>query len=213
MAAGMFGDVGSMFMGLASSAVYWLGIILFTTMILGVFAAAIYYLTFKYKVTIFHLSGSGNGNLGIGRIRINRIKWNKKKTAWKTLFPLFNRKEHNPFDAEFLYPGNNIFACEVNGELQPMEAKLIQDKLSMEPVTHHIKEWQALQHKKNAEETAKQDFWSQNKDFFMVIGTALCCCVLVGATIYFTYKFATAGTQEMRGLASAIRGLSEGIGR
>lgn len=205
--------IGPMVMGYAGMIVYWIGIILFAVVLVGVLLFGYYYFSFKYKATIFELSGSGNNLMGIGKIKRNKIKWNKKKTCWKTLFPLFNKVEHKPFDSEYIYPGNNIFACEVNGVLQPAEANIIQEKLCLQPVEHHIREWQGFQHKKNAEETAKQDFWSQNKDFFMVIGTALFCCVLVGATIYFTYKFATTGTGEIRGLADAIRGITQAAGR
>lgn len=196
------------FAGVGSQIIYWLGVILFAVAFFGLVFWVYYYMGFPMRLTIFKLNGSLKGGYELGRIKRNKMKWNKDKTAWKTLFPLFNKKELKPFESDQAYAGNKIFGYEIAGEIKPLDISFDHEELKIKPVEYHIRQWQSLTHKKHAEEFAEHNFWQDNKQFFMTVLTALFCCALVGVTIYFTYKFATAGTGEIRSLAEAIRGLS-----
>ena len=74
------------------------------------------------------------------------------------------------------------------------------------PVPYYIRNWQSLQHKKNAMEYAKMGFWEENKYFFITLGVVALCFILCGAVIYFTYKYAAGGREDARMTADAIRG-------
>lgn len=229
---------------------YWLGILFASGAILAVMVAGYYYLTFRYSMTIFPLYGSGkDGVFSFGRPRGNRFKWNKRKTAWKQMLPLMNKKEIEPFDQEYIYPGNKLYAFEINNQLIPgrvnielkpkdpnvslREKEAIEDEINkllkirygetsfipcaveipqsedeirakINPVPHHVREWQSLQHKKNALEFAETDWWSENKTLFTALAVTLFCCILCGFTIWYTYKFAVGGLVEGKEIAQII---------
>ena len=62
-----------------------------------------------------------------------------------------------------------------------------------------------LEIKEAAEDYQNKQGWDKYKDFLLTIGTVAFCVILVGATIYFTYKFAGGGTTAINNLADAIR--------
>ena len=183
---------------MVNQAMRWLGILLISSGILSVIATVYYTIGFQIKATEFKLFGSSKtGNYSIGRPKKNRYKWIKNRSAWKPLFPLFNKKEIEPFDSEFIYPGNRVWSIIINDTLIPCRINIEKTKEQMnaeiKPVPLSIRNWQSLMHKKHAIEFAKQGFWEENKQLIMVIGTVLFCCVLCGATIWMAYKFGATG--------------------
>lgn len=199
----------SSFTGMGVNIVYWLGWFLLLFLVMGGFLAVFYLMTFKIKAETWELYGSGKeGVLAIGKKKGNRLRWVKQKSAWRALFPLFNKKDIEPFDSEFIYPGKQIYAFKLNDAWIPGRININKDgeelKTEINPVPYYIRNWQSIQHKRNAQEFAEHNFWEDNKYFFMTIITAGLCLVMVGLTVYFTYQFATGGTGAMNGLASAI---------
>lgn len=165
--------------------------------------------TFPYKMTIFPLYGSGrNNNYSISKPRSNRVKWNKNKTAWVLMYPLFKGKEIEPFDSDYIYPGKTLIAFEDSGNILPGQVELtnINDSVTgcIKPVPYHIRNWQSLAYKKHAIEFASDNWWEQNKMLvYMIIAVGI-CCVLCGFTVYYTYQYATAGMGKMDLVATAI---------
>lgn len=179
-----------------SQAMYWGGIILGSTLILVFFYFIIHYISFDHNMTYWELYGSGkDGIFSIGKQKNNQVKWVKNKTAWRTLFPLFNKNDIEPFDSEYLYPGKKIYAFKINNIHIPGRINInkTEEEIRGEinPVPYHYRNWQSLQHKLNEQEFAKQSFWEDNKYFFMVVITAAICLGVVGLTVYLTYKFAS----------------------
>lgn len=198
--------------GVISQTMYWTGIILIAVIIIAAFVA-IYYLTlFKIKATVITMYGSArDGTFSFGKPKKNRLRWNRGKTAWLSLFPLGNKIEREPFDTEFIYPGKEVYIFELNDLWVPgrININVSEDDLRMDinPVPYYVRNWQSLTHKKNAIEFAKHSFWEDNKYFIMGTIAVLICCSLCGATIYFTYKFATGGTAALSGLSQAINNM------
>jgi hypothetical protein len=198
---------------------YWLGIILISILILAAMGAVYYFLSFPYKVTIFPLYGSGrDGIFSIGKPKSNRVRWgNKDKNYWRSMFPLFNKKEIKPFDSEFIYQGRNLFAFEFNNQWFPARINAeSEDKVrgEIKMIPHEVLNWLSLQYKKNAQEYSNQDWWSENKNMVYALIAVACCCVLCGVTVYFTYKFAGAGRGDIQGLTNAIQNFAtlKGVG-
>ena len=196
-----------------ANAIYWLGIVLFSTVILGGMYFVYRTITFNIKATIFPLYGSGkDGVFSIGKPKTNRLRWTKNRTAWQKLKPLFNKKELKPFDSEYIYPGNHIFAYELNDELMPgrIDIGLEEEKirLTIKPVPYEIRNWQSFIHKKHSEEFAKINFWEQNKQMLLTAGVCVAILVAVSVTVYFTYEFATGGTAKMSALTDAITNMN-----
>ena len=197
---------------LVGQAIYWLGMILLAFIILGVMVAVYYFLTFNIKATVIPMYGSGkDGIFSFGQPKNNRVRWNKNKTSWKSLFPLFNKEEREPFDDEYLYPKKQIYVFELNNQWIPGRININQGekeiRAEVNPVPYYVRNWQSLTHKKNAAEFAKQGFWEENKYFIITLGVILFNCVLCGAVIYFTYKFAGGGRADLQSLTETLRNI------
>ena len=204
------GDLTSSFAGMGSKIIFWVGYSLLGLIMLGVMVMIFLYLQYTIKVDVYQLYGSGkSGQFSIGKKKKNRVKWIKKRTAWKPLWPMMNKKEIEPFDSEYMYPGKQIMVFESNNEWTPIRLNIEKDgkgfKGELNPVPYYVRNWQSIQHKKHANEFAEHNFWEDNKYFFMVVMTAGLCLVMVGLTVYFTYKFASGGNAAMSGLADAMR--------
>lgn len=201
------------FGGVVSQLIYWTGVSVASAGILAVFIGIYYMTSFPFKVTVLPLVGSGEkGKFSIGKIKSNRIRYsNKQRTAWRTLWPLMNNKDVEPFPAHNIYAGKQIFAYELDGELIPARIDVLgqADSVKISPVPHYIRNWQSLQHKKIDKELSEHGFWEENKYFIMVIVTALICLILVGMTVYFTYKYAAPGLAQTKDLTAVIKGLGQ----
>ena len=199
--------------GVGGQIIYWLTYFV-VFIVIGVGGYALFhFLSFNIKATEIPLFGSGKkGNMGFGKPKKNRFKWINQRSAWRPLYPLFNRKEIEPFADEYIYPGNHVFAFKIGETLVPGEC-IIDDKgdkieTSIKPVPYYIRNWQSYSHKKTNQEYASQSFWEQNKFFIMGVITVAICCAVCFATIYISYKFAAPGLADVRSLADAIQGIN-----
>jgi len=193
-----------------SKIMYWVGYVLLIIVILGLFVAIYFFLQFNIKAEVYTLYGSGkDGVYSFSKPVRNRVRWINKKTAWRAIFPLFNKKDIEPFDQEYIYPGKNIKAFDFNGEWIPGRINIKQNedtlKAEINPIPYYVRNWQSLKHKEHAQEFAEHNWWADNKYFFMVIITAGLCLVMVGVTVYFTYNYATGGLNAANGIADALR--------
>lgn len=213
----------------SGSIIYWGGYV-FMGLIVGALVFAVVKLRgFNIQAIIWPVTGSGTGNMTIGKPIFNKFKWNGKRTAWIKKKPLFSKKEYPPFEQKYIYPGNRIYCYEINGELIPAEIhvnrtkhiigedgeeQILADPMNVNPVPYHLREWQAMEHKKNMSEYSNKDWFNENKQFIMTIGAVLFCCVLCGVTIYLAFKFAGGGVSSMNSLTDAIKGLGQipGVG-
>lgn len=180
----------------------------------------VYYLfSFNIKAEVYKLYGSGrDGIYSFSKPQKNRVKWVKRKTAWRAMKPFFNKKDIEPFDQEYIYPGNTIKAFEFNGEWVPGRINIREDeetlKAEINPIPYYVRNWQSLKHKEHAQEFAEHNWWADNKYFIMVLVTAGLCLLMVGITVYFTYNYATGGTEAAAGLTDALKNFNTigGIG-
>ena len=191
-------------------AVYWLGIALIIIIILSIFAVIAYWISYPYKVTVFPMYGSGkDGIFSIAKRKYNKIRWNKSKTAWIKMFPVFKTEEVEPFDSEYIYPGNQLYAFDLNGVWQPgrVNIKQTEDEIRSEinPVPYYVRNWQSLQHKKHAIEFAEHNWWDDNKAWVYMLIAVVACCVLCGATVYLTYKYAAPSREMMTEFTKTLK--------
>lgn len=182
---------------------------LLLVLVFGVFGILYYYISFPYKVTVFPLYGSGkDGVFSIGRPKKNRVKWIKNKTAWKKMYPLLSRKEIEPFDSEYIYPGKRIYAFELNGEWSPGRINIQQTEEQLRAeiniVPYHIRNWQSMQHKRHAMEFSGNSFWDENKALFIGMIVSLGCLIAVCVTIYFVVTYAGGVGDSISKLAKVL---------
>lgn len=191
-------------------AIYWLGYGLLAVVMIAVMLLAYYFLSFNYKVWVFPIYGSGkDGVFSVQKPKSNRIKWIKKQTAWRAMWPIFNRKDIEPFDAEFIYPGKRIYAFELNNEWIPGRVNIDKSEGAMRaeinPVPYFVRNWQGLQYKQNAIEYSNPGWWDENKHLVLGIITVAICVVGMLIAIYFTYKYLAPGRADIQAFTSALR--------
>lgn len=196
--------------GAVGSVFYWLGYGILALALMGVLGIGYYFISFNYKVWVFPIYGSGkDGVFSVQKPKKNRVKWIKHQTAWRKMFPLFNRKEIEPFDTEFIYPGKTIYAFELNNEWVPGRININKTEDSMRaeinPVPYFVRNWQGLQYKQNAVEYSMPGFWEENKQLIMGVLTVAICLAAMLAAIYFTYKYLAPGRADLAAFTSAIK--------
>ena len=201
------------FVGTLATIIYWLGYGLLAALIIFIFSIGFYWFSYPIKASVFPMYGSGkDGVFSIGKRKYNRIRWNKTRTSWIRMFPVFKTVEVEPFDSEYIYPGKQVYAFELNDLWVPGRLNITQgeDEIRTEinPVPYSLRAWLTLDQKINEIDFAENNWWEQNKGFvYMLIAVAL-CCALCGGTVYLTYKFAAGGTGAMNNLADAIRNVA-----
>lgn len=188
------------------SAMYWIQIVLLAAVILGGIWFAYYYFSFKYDLTVFPLKGGVQG-YAIDKPKKNRLRWTKRRTSWQPMWPLFTGRRLEPFDDKYVYPGNKVFAYELNGELIPANIATLtgEGEKVISPVPHYIRNWQSIERKRNEMEFAQHNFWADNKGLIFTLLAVVACCILCGVTVYITYQFAAGGTASMDRLSAAIQ--------
>lgn len=166
-----------------------------------------YVARFRIKATVFEVVGSGNGDqLAVGKKKYQRFRWNRKKTAWVPLFPLFGKQDIEPFSTENVYANNNIIALRMPDQTYiPVKIQLsdkvgkknekgeplaLKEMISeMNPVPHYLRKWNEIEIQQDEIEFQSQNFWEQNKAIIVTIVVAFLCLLLVGITIYLTYRY------------------------
>jgi len=214
MAAGnvlsALGDIN--FAGYLSSIMKWAGYGIAIIAIIAVLFFIYYNFSFKVKMVYWELYGSGSGDgLAVGKRKTARFKLNKTKTAWKKMWD-FSKKEYEPFPDKFVYQANTVYAFKLGERFIPASLTVTKNEAgaleaSVDPVPNYLRNWDAIEARRDTEEFTKQDFWSQNKIWFITIGTVALCCILVGVTVYFTYKYSGLKAADTSRLIDAIRGI------
>lgn len=199
---------------LITNMIYYLGLGLFALAFLVIAFFVLYMTSYKYKITYWEVVGNASKGLTVDQPRKNRARWNKDKTAWQLMYPLFRGKEVEPFNAEHIYPGKSCYAFKFGEALVPAKIS-VSDKEEgiITPIPYHIRNWQKLELKQNELEFAKTGFWENNKAFFMTIICVALCVGLAGVTVYYTYQFATGGRDSMNALTQAINSIATYGGR
>ena len=207
---------------LAAAMAQWFGIFLLAALIITAFVMIYYFTSFPISADVFPMYGSGkDGVLAVGIKKKNKVKWINHRTAWRSMFPLFNKIDRDQFDSEFIYPGKGkkkqVYVFDFNEQWNPGRINIEQTeeeiRSQINPVPYHVRNWQSLQHKKNAQEFAKNGFWEENKSFFTVLAVVAFCCILCGTVIYFTFKYAGGGREDALMIANAIKGFASGAGQ
>lgn len=203
-------------LGFMGQAMWWLGYALLGVAIIGAIVFVYYVSAFKIKANVLKLYGSGkDGVFAVSKPSKNKFKWIKERTAWQPLFPLFNKKEIEPFDSEYIYPGDYVFAFELNGNFFPGRINITQGEEQLRgeinPIPYHMQNWYISTLKENEVEFSKHSFWDDNKYFIMGVITVVVCCITAGVTVWLTYKFSGGGVTAMNTLSNSIQRLGQGV--
>lgn len=172
-----------------------------------------FYLSHPIKMNYWQMFGSGkDGIFSFGKQKKTRLREVKGKKVWKLMFPLFSKKEIDPFDDEYIYPNQNVYAFKFNGEYIPARINVNKSeddiRAEINPVPNCQRNWQSLQHKKNSIEFAEGSWWDHNKIFVYGLISIAICCVLCLFVIYYSYQFSVGGIEKADALTKAIQNIN-----
>lgn len=173
----------------------------------------IYHVTsYKIKATVLTLTGSGvtESKYTIGTIKTNRFRWNRNKTAWIALYPLFNKKEIEPFESKFIYHKNHVFAFSLpDGSFIPGNASLDSKEgqsleMSINPIPKYLRRGEEVEMLNDEMQYNVKSGWDKYGNVVTIMVAGLICLVMVLGTVYFTYKFSAGGVDAMSRLSASI---------
>lgn len=217
-------DMGG-WLAIANTLIYWFGIFLIIAGSAALCFFIVHYLSFDFKVNSgYELLFKQDGTPYLGKRRVNRFKWNKHKTAWRPLWPLFNKIEFPAFPLDCIQPGKMVDAARlIDGRWVPLferttpmmedvkndAGEVIGQRLThvvndYVPIPHQLKEAAILEIKRIEIETKNESDWEKNKPLLIMMATVLFCLILCGVTIYFTFQYANGFASELKGVGSTI---------
>lgn len=194
--------------------IVWLGYGLILFLVVALFAIAYYLMRFKIKAVVVPIVGSGvEQGYSLGKITSNRFGWNKSKTAWVAMKPLFNKVEFQPFESRYIYVDQRVVAFQLpdgkyiagNINLSQNESKALM--ATIDPIPSYLRRYDELAMKQDEVEFSNQSTWDKYGSFVTILVVGLLCCIMVGVTVYFTYKYAGPGLASTDRLANAIEKL------
>lgn len=177
---------------------------------------AYWWLMFPIIANVIPLVGSGNNNeLAVGKearyyfFFRQRFRWNKARTQWVPLFPLFNKDKVEPFEGKHIYPGRIVYCFLFDGtyvagslNIDINEKKEILAELN--PVPKSIREWQSMVHKQHAIEFAKVSWWDDNKILISAVVVFLGVMATGIIVLYMSYKMVGPNITALNGLTNAL---------
>jgi len=193
-ASGFTGVIPSMMRALG-----WLvwGIIIIGGMWLG-------YILMQYKYKYMYAE-AGPG--GIKRLKKDRIRATKHKGAdkWQLLWA---KDKIEPFDSKYIYPGNVVFGYRVEKNCHT-PAKWNEPTESIDIIPRDVKFWQSTEIQQAALEY--QDLRSRMLPILTTLGTVIFCLILVGITIWMTYKYIGGGLNSVASSVSSLQTAAGGL--
>lgn len=163
----------------------------------------------KYKATIFPLYGAGKDDVfSVTKPYKNKFRWDKQRTTWIPLWPLFTRKAVEPFDSEFIYPVNTVYAVDLNGTISPMRININQTeteiRAQLNPAPYYIRNWESLQYRKNNVEFAEHTFWEDNKYMIFTIIICIAMMAFVALMVWIVLKRLDVSIETARDVGEQI---------
>lgn len=190
-------------MGAYSSVVGYLGWGLLIILIFGAFVLAYVLMQFKYKV-IIRIMGSENsdGTRSVRLIKNDKLREIKKNGIVESCRLFKSKVNITPLDYRYIYPKNIIFLDQLGPDtFVPTPFNEIK---TYDLAIQNIKQWEQMEIKRGAEDYVKKQGWDKYKDFALTLGVVLLCMVIVGVTIYLSYKYHAAALGKTDTLVQAL---------
>ena len=191
------------FTGILPQMMRYLGWLIWGIIILGGMWLGYVLLQYRYKY-MYAVAGPG----GIRRLKKDRIRPIKHKGAdkWQLLWA---KDRIEPFDQKYVYPGNVVFGYRVEKDCH-IPALWNEQSKSIDIIPRDVKFWQSTEIQQAALEY--QDLRSKMLPILTTLGTIIFCLVLVGVTVWMTYKYIGGGLSEVADKVSTLQTVAEGLG-
>uniref|UniRef100_A0A6H1ZIP2 Uncharacterized protein n=1 Tax=viral metagenome TaxID=1070528 RepID=A0A6H1ZIP2_9ZZZZ len=190
------------FTGIIPQLMRYLGYLIWAIIILGGMWGLYVLMQYKFR---YMYAEAGPG--GIRRFRKDRIKAVKDKGAdkWKLLWA---KDKIEPFDSKYIYPGNLIFGYRVEKNCH-IPAVWNENKEGIDIIPRDVKFWQSTEIQQAALEY--QDLRSKMLPILTTLGTIIFCLILVGITVWMTYKYIGGGLNSVASSVSSLQTAASGL--
>ena len=190
------------FTGVMPSIMKGLGYVVWGIIIIGGMWLGYILLQYKYK---YMYAEAGPG--GIRRLKKDRIRFIKHKGAdkWQLLWA---KDRIEPFDSKYIYPGNIVFGYRVEKNCHT-PAKWNEATHSIDIIPRDVKFWQSTEIQQAALEY--QDLRSRMLPIITTLGTVIFCLILVGITVWMTYKYIGGGLNSVASSVSSLQTAAGGL--
>jgi len=190
------------FTGVMPSIMKGLGYLMWGIIIIGGMWLGYILMQYKYK---YMYAEAGPG--GIRRLKKDRIRAVKHKGAdkWQLLWA---KDRIEPFDSKFIYPGNTVFGYRVEKDCHT-PAKWNEPTDSIDIIPRDVKFWQSTEIQQAALEY--QDLRSRMLPIITTLGTVIFCLLLVGITVWMTYKYIGGGLNSVAASVSTLQSAAGGL--
>jgi len=190
------------FTGILPQVMKYIGYLFWGVLILGGMWAAYILFQYKYKY-MYAVAGPG----GIQRLKKDRIRPIKHNGAEKWQL-LFAKDKIEPFDSKFVYPGNIVFGYRAEKDCH-VPAKWNELTGSIDIIPRDVKFWQSTEIQRAALEY--QDLRSRMLPILTTLGTIIFCLLLVGITVWMTYKYIGGGLNSVASSVSTLQSAAGGL--
>ena len=190
------------FTGIIPQLFKYLGYIVWGIIIIGGMYGLYILMQYKYK---YMYAEAGPG--GIRKLKKDRIKAVKHKGAnkWQLLWA---KDKIEPFDSKYIYPGNVVFGYRVEKDCHtPVKWNELTKEIDIIP--RDVKFWQSTEIQQAALEY--QDLRSRMLPILTTLGTVIFCLILVGVTVWMTYKYIGGGLNSVASQLSTLQQVSQGL--
>ena len=190
------------FTGIIPQLMKYLGYLVWGIIIIGGLYGLYVLMQYKYK---YMYAEAGPG--GIRRLKKDRIKAIKHKGAdkWQLLWA---KDKIEPFDSKYIYPGNIVFGYRVEKNCHT-PAKWNESTSEIDIIPRDVKFWQSTEIQQAALEY--QDLRSRMLPILTTLGTVIFCLILVGITVWMTYKYIGGGLNSVASSVSTLQTAASGL--
>ena len=190
------------FTGIMPQLFKYLGYLVWGVIIIGGMWGLYVLSQYKYKY-MYAVPGPD----GIRRLKKDRIKAVKHKGADKWQL-LWGKDKIEPFDSKYIYPGNIVFGYRIEKDCH-MPAVWNSNKEGIDIIPRDVKFWQSTEIQQAALEY--QDLRSRMLPIITTLGTVIFCLILVGLTVWMTYKYIGGGLNSVATSVSTLQTAASGL--
>ena len=191
------------FTGIMPQMMRYLGYIVWGIIILGGLWLGYILIQYKFKYLYFQPGPGGAARPKKDRIRLIKHRGVNK---WQLLWA---KDKIEPFDSQFIYPGNLVFGYKVEKDCH-VPAIINPTTKQIDIIPRDVKFWQSTEIQQAALEY--QDMRSRMLPILTTLGTVIFCLILVGITIWMTYKYIGGGLNSVASSVSTLQNAAGNLG-
>ena len=209
---GVGGLFSNMFASGTNNFMIYFGYIFYAGLLIGGMALVYFFISYKYKVTIFEgsieVGKEGNESINLMRVKGDRAKpaTHKGVKKWKLMF---SNKHIEPIDFKYIHPKNQVFLFRTaNDVFNPIRMKMGNPSANF-VIDPFDQSFFNLGVQQDARDYQKDDIIKKQQ--LVMLATIILCLALVGLTAYLILKYARATAEDIKLVTGAWEAVKSGV--